>query len=95
MLIITPILVTHPIHLCFQLIFASIQPKPPASHIISSFATGTSITSACQEAWPDPRLPYHFGEKLWNVVESETMEILSVDKVPLRDNKGATSGNCI
>jgi len=28
-------------------------------------------------------------------VESETMEILSGDKVPLRDNKGATGGNCI
>src|SRR5882724_8004630 len=33
---------------------------------------------------------HHVRDKPWNVVESETMEILSGDKVPLGENKGAT-----
>jgi len=33
---------------------------------------------------------YQFGDKVWDMVEGETMEILSRDKVPLGDNKGAT-----
>jgi len=42
-----------------------------------------------------PHSSYHFRNKVWNVVENETMEILSGDKVPLKDSKGATGGNCI
>ena len=61
-----------------------LMPEPShLSHIIGSFVTGTSIISAHQEARP------------WNVVETETMEILNGDKVPLGDNKGATDGNSI
>jgi len=29
---------------------------------------------------------YHFKDKAWDVVEGETMEILSGDKVPLVEN---------
>ena len=34
-------------------------------------------------------------DKLWNVVETETMEILNGDKVPLGDNRGATGGKIV
>ena len=44
---------------------------------------------------PSLMVPIILETKQWNVVENETMEILSGDKVPLRDNKGATGGNCI
>jgi len=52
--IITPIFITLWFTLYFQLIFASIQAKPPVSHIISSFSTVSSITYAHQKvlAWP-------------------------------------------
>ena len=48
--------------------------------------------SVHQEAWPNPVVPIHFGAKPWDVVESETMEILSGDKVPLRYKKSSTGG---
>jgi len=41
---------------CFWMTFAYARAEPP-SHIISSFVTGTSITSACQEAQSDPVVP--------------------------------------
>jgi len=53
------------------------------------------LSHLCIKGPTQPHSSYHFGEKPWNVVESETMEILSGDKVPLRDNKGATGINFI
>jgi len=68
----------HPSHSSFQLIFAAVQAEPPGSHIIGSFTTVSSITSACQKAPAQPCSSYHFRDKVWNMVESKTMEILSV-----------------
>jgi len=91
--IITSIIIIIPFVFYFQSIFASVQAEPPTSHFIGSFTLAPSITSACQGPWPNTAVPIISETKQWNVVESETMEILSGDKVPLGDNKGATSGN--
>ena len=37
-------------------------------------------------------VPIILETKWWNEVESETIDILSGDKVPLGDKKGATGG---
>jgi len=95
MAIITPMLVTHPILLQLPADICSVSAKPPVSHIIGSFTTASSITSACQRPWPNPEVPIILETEPWKVVESNTMEILSGDKVPLGDNKSVTSRNCI
>ena len=93
--IITPILVTSSIHLllpeniCFH-------PSQATCELHHWLIHNTLIYHICVSNPPARHCSsYHFGDKLWKVVESETMEILSGDKVPLGDNKGATSGNCI
>ena len=35
---------------------------------------------------------YHCGDKVWNVMEGKTREVLRGDKVPLKDNRRATHG---
>jgi len=50
----------------------------------------TTINHACASGyWSDSYGSYHSRDKVWNVAEGEPMEILSRDKVPLRDNRGA------
>jgi len=93
--IITLFLITPPIHLYFWLIFASIWAEPPMGHIISSFTILSSITSAHQKTPAQSCGSYHLRDKVWDAVEARHLEIVSGDKVPLRDNKGATHGNCI
>ena len=78
---------------CFWLTFAYSQAEPPEPH--HRLICNRHIYHICMSrSSAQPHGSIILENKLWNVVESETMEILSGDKVPLRDNKGATNGNC-
>ena len=81
---------SHPLY--FWLTFASVQAKPLAGHILSSSTSALIYHICTSKGVARPCSSYHFWEKLWNVIETETMEILNGDKMPLGDNKGATGG---
>jgi len=93
--IITLVLITPLIHLllpaniCFHLSWATCEPHHWLIH--NSFIYHLHVKGSLAQ----PHGSYHFRDKPWNVVESETMEIINGDKVLLRENKGATGGNCI
>jgi len=89
--IITPILAIHllPLLITPSCYFASVWPEPPVDHIIGSFP---QHHQSCMHIWllAWSYGSYHSGDKVWDIVEGETIEILSRDKVSLRDNRSAT-----
>jgi len=60
----------------------------PPEHVISSFVTGMTVTSAHQEARPCGSITSETSHGMW--WKPRTWKILKGDKVPLGDNKGAT-----
>ena len=61
-------------------------------HQFISTRSSDILTCTCIRVSAQSCDSYHSGDKVWNVVEDETMEILSGKKVPLRDNRSATHG---
>src|SRR5882724_7526730 len=79
---------SHPLY--FQLTFASVQAEPLMSHILGSSTSASSIMSVHQRA----SLTLQFLSFLRESMECDGNRD-NGDKVPLRDDKGATSRNCI
>ena len=65
-------------------------PLLPSDHLLPSELTTCGPHVQLIMASARPSGSYHFGDKVWIVVEDETMEIPAGDKVPLRDNRSAT-----
>src|SRR5882724_11137492 len=74
---------------CFRLTFAYTRAEPPEPcHWLICNRHSCHVKKLGPTLWF-----HHFLDKLWNVAETEKMEILNEDKVPLGNNKGATNGN--